>query len=80
MTKTLKSSLAAALAFGALTLAALTLGAPAASAMPMGVAPAAPGLSQQIDAVRWVCGPYRCYWQPNHRHPRHYRPYGRHHW
>ncbi len=73
MTSTLKATLAAALALGA-----LTLGAPAASAVPMGVAPAMSGT--QIDTVRWVCGPYRCYWRPNHRHPRHYRPYGRHHW
>lgn len=71
MTIALKSGLAAALAFGA-----LTLGAPAASAMPLGVAPAIPGA--QIDAVRWVCGPYRCYWVPNHR--RHWRHRHWRHW
>lgn len=71
MTIALKSGLAAALAFGA-----LTLGAPAASAMPLGVAPAIPGA--QIDAVRWVCGPYRCYWVPNHR--RHWRHRHYRHW
>ena len=64
MTSTLKTTLAAALALGV-----LTLGAPAASAMPLGFAPAIPGA--QIDTVRWVCGPYRCYWVPNHR--RHWR-------
>ena len=78
MTKTLKSSLAAALALGALALGAL--GAPAASALPLGSAPAMPAMGAQIDAVRWVCGPYRCYWVPNHRHPRHHRPYGWRHW
>jgi len=71
MTIALKSGLAAALAFGA-----LTLDAPAASAMPLGVAPAIPGA--QIDAVRWVCGPYRCYWVPNHR--RHWRHRHWRHW
>jgi len=71
MTIALKSGLAAALAFGA-----LTLGAPAASAMPIGLAPAIPGA--QIDAVRWVCGPYRCYWVPNHR--RHWRHRHYRHW
>lgn len=71
MTIALKSGLAAALAFGA-----LTLGAPVASAMPIGLAPAIPGA--QIDAVRWVCGPYRCYWVPNHR--RHWRHRHWRHW
>lgn len=71
MTIALKSGLAAALAFGA-----LTLGAPAASAMPIGLTPAIPGA--QIDAVRWVCGPYRCYWVPNHR--RHWRHRHYRHW
>jgi hypothetical protein len=80
MTSTKKCTLAAAIAFGASTLGALTLGAPAASAMPMGFAPAIP--AGQIDTVRWVCGPWRCHWVPRHhyRQPRHYRPYGWHHW
>ena len=75
MTSTLKSTLAAALGFGALTLGALTLSAPAASAMPMGFAPAVPGLlGAQIDNVRWVCGPYRCHWRPDYRRRhRHHR-------
>ena len=80
MTSTVKSTLAAALAFGALTLGALTLSAPAASAMPMGFAPAVPGLGAQIDAVRWVCGPYRCFWVPNHRRHHHHRHYGWRRW
>lgn len=78
MTRTVKSTLAAALAVGALTLGALTLGAPAASAMPMGYAPAARGMDMQIDAVRWVCGPYRCHWRPDYR--RHHRHYGWRRW
>jgi len=72
MTSTLKSTLAAGLA-----LSALTLGAPAASAMPLGFAPAATGA--QIDTVRWVCGPYRCYWRPNHRRHQHHH-YGWRRW
>ena len=73
MTITVKSTLAAALAFGA-----LTLGAPAASAMPMGFSPAAPGLGAQIDTVRWICGRHRCHWRPDHRH--HHRHHGWRHW
>jgi hypothetical protein len=79
MTSTLKSGLAAALGFGALTLGALTLGAPAASAMPLGFAPAIQ--DAQIEAVRWVCGPYRCHWRPNYRrHHHHHRHHGWRHW
>ena len=74
MTSTLKTTLAAALALGA-----LTLGAPAASAMPMGFAPANPGA--QIEAVRWVCGPYRCHWRPDYGYRRHHhRHHGWRHW
>ena len=75
MNSTLKSGLAAALALGA-----LTLGAPKASAMTPGFAPDVPNMGAQIDAVRWVCGPWRCHWSPNHSHPRHHRPYGWRHW
>ena len=71
MTSTLKVTLAAALALGA-----LALGAPKASAMPMGVAPAVSGA--QIDTVRWVCGPYRCHWRPDYR--RHYHHHRHHGW
>ena len=72
MTNALKSSLAAAIALGALALAA-----PAASAMPMGSAPAAMGA--QIDTVRWVCGPYRCHHQPDYGY-RHHRHHGWRRW
>ena len=62
MTIACKSAFAAVLA-----LAAVGLSAPSASAMPLGLAPATalstPGV--QIDNVRWVCGPYRCFWRPN---------------
>ena len=72
MTKAQKSGLAAALALGA-----LALGAPAASAMPMGLAPIA--TSAQIDTVRWVCGPYRCHWRPDYGYRHHHR-HGWRHW
>ena len=80
MTSTVKSTLAAALAFGAVTLGALTLGAPAASAMPMGFAPTVQGMGAQIDNVRWVCGPYRCHWRPDYRRRHHRRHYGWRRW
>jgi hypothetical protein len=39
----------------------------AASAMPVSDLAAASGeLSADIQKVRWVCGPYRCWWQPNY--------------
>jgi hypothetical protein len=38
-----------------------------ASAMPVGgLAAATNELSAAIQNVRWVCGPYRCWWQPNY--------------
>ena len=75
MTSTLTSTLAAALA-----LSALTLCAPAASALPMGFAPAVPGLlGAQIDNVRWVCGPDRRHWRPDYRR-HHHRHHGWRHW
>jgi hypothetical protein len=69
-----KTTLAAGLALGA-----LTLGASGASAMPAldpGVAQAADS-SVNIEKARWVCGPYRCWWRPNYYRPYGvYRPYG----
>jgi hypothetical protein len=36
-----------------------------ASAMPVsGLAPAAPQKTAHVQNVRWVCGPYRCFWRP----------------
>ncbi len=54
-------------------LGALTLGASGASAMPSldrGVRDITSATSN-VENVRWVCGPYRCWWRPNY-----YRPYG----
>jgi len=36
-----------------------------ASAMPVdGLAPAAKEVAGGVQDVRWVCGPYRCWWRP----------------
>ena len=72
MTNALTSAFAATLALGAWALAA-----PAASAMPRAFAPALPGL--KVENTRWVCGPYRCFWEPR-RHHHHHRHYGRGRW
>jgi hypothetical protein len=62
MTKT-KTTAAAALALG---IGILPL-APAARAMPVGgLAIATTQLADGIQTVRWVCGPYRCWWRPNY--------------
>ena len=48
-------------------LAAVLLGSIAAtpaSAMP--VAPLPSDAASNIEQVRWVCGPYRCWWRPNY--------------
>jgi hypothetical protein len=56
-----------------LIVGSLGLGAGAVQAMPLGLDTT---LATQGDAalkaenVRWVCGPYRCRWAPNHN----YRP------
>lgn len=55
---------------GLAALGGVALMAPAASAMPNGM-PAAATQASGVENVRWVCGPYRCWWQP----PRFYRPY-----
>jgi len=57
---TLKLAIVGLLALGG---AALSTGA--ASAMTIGPAPAA-DVAAHIDQVRWVCGPYRCWWRPNY--------------
>jgi hypothetical protein len=60
MTKT-KTGMAAALALGVATLFL----SPAARAMPVdGLA--ATAISDGIQNVRWVCGPYRCWWRPSY--------------
>jgi hypothetical protein len=48
----------------AAALSASALGG-AAQAMPMnGLASASSQVSVHVDTVRWVCGPYRCWWRP----------------
>ena len=57
------NTMAAALALGAAAL----LTSPAAHAMPVGdLAAASAEISDGIQNVRWVCGPYRCWWRPNY--------------
>jgi len=59
----LKLATAAALVLGA---AALLL-SPAARAMPFdGLAIAREAVPDGIQNVRWVCGPYRCWWRPSY--------------
>ena len=41
-----------------------------ASAMPVTNLAAAAQESSAIQNVRLVCGPYRCWWQPNYFYPR----------
>ena len=68
------SSLKLAL-FGALALGSVGLAAPA-SAAPMidpGVAHASDLAGVTPETVRWVCGPYRCFFRPG---PRFYGGYG----
>ena len=62
MTK-ISTAIAATLAFGATTLFV----APPAHAMPLGdLAAAAAQVQSGVQDVRWVCGPYRCWWRPNY--------------
>jgi len=48
----------------AATLLGGSLVATAASAMP--VAPLPSDAVSNVESVRWVCGPYRCWWRPNY--------------
>ncbi len=60
---------------GALALGAAFVAAPA-SAAPMldpGIAHSSDLSGAKPEAVRWVCGPYRCFWRPG---PRFYGGYG----
>jgi len=61
--RNLKIALVAATA-----LSGVSLLAPAASAMPMsGLAAASNDVAAGVvQDVRWVCGPYRCWWRPNY--------------
>ena len=46
----------------------------AASAAP--IAPITAATPANVQNVRWVCGPYRCWWQPNYYGYYGYGPYG----
>jgi hypothetical protein len=46
------------------------LGMTTASAMPIANLPNV--LATDVESVRWVCGPYRCWWRPG---PYYRRPY-----
>lgn len=64
MTMSIKIAMAGAIALGG----ALLVAAPA-SAAPMldpGVAHTSTLDGAKPEAVRWVCGPYRCFWRPNY--------------
>jgi hypothetical protein len=49
---------------GAAALGAVALASGSASAMPNGLSWNA--LASNVEQVRWVCGPYRCWWRPNY--------------
>jgi hypothetical protein len=49
---------------GAAALAAVALASGSASAMPNGLSSDA--LASNVEQVRWVCGPYRCWERPNY--------------
>lgn len=71
----LKTTMLAAAALCAASLAG------SASAMPLsGPASAAKALSGDLQTIRWVCGPYRCWWRPNYFYRPHYGFYGRPWW
>jgi hypothetical protein len=71
-----KYALVAAAALGGLTLASGS-----ASAMPNGLASTSNALSSNVQDVRWVCGPFRCWWRPNYYGYGAYGYYGpRRHW
>jgi hypothetical protein len=64
----------------ATTAAGLALGAPLAQAAPVAFDN---GLTQittpsGIETVRWVCGPYRCHWEPRRFY--YYPPRPRRYW
>jgi len=63
-------------AFGcvAFSMTALTSGA---SAMPVAqLQSTSRDVAAAPQSVRWVCGPYRCWWRPNWYGPRWYGAYG----
>lgn len=61
---------------GLAALGGVVMMAPAASAaMPNGL-PTTATQSSGVENVRWVCGPYRCWWQQPRRVVRPYAYYG----
>jgi hypothetical protein len=55
-----RHALAAATVIGA-----AAFGSGTASAMPNGLPSISKALAQDVQDVRWVCGPYRCWWRPS---------------
>lgn len=73
MTMLTKAAVAATLGLGLVS-------APAVRAMPLDTLAAPAAVSDGVQNVRWVCGPYRCAWRPNYFYygpPRAYGYYGR---
>lgn len=71
-------------AMAALALGGAVLASAPVSAMPVGALAETAAATSGIENVRWVCGPFRCWWQPNHPYygayawsPRYVRPYWR---
>jgi hypothetical protein len=56
---------------GAVSLAGLAFASVPASAMPNGLSALSEAQLSDVQDVRWVCGPFRCWWRPNW-----YRAYG----
>jgi hypothetical protein len=60
---TVKMLAAGIVALGGVALSSGT----ACAAMPLGLSSAVkPALASNVDHVRWVCGPFRCWWRPNY--------------
>jgi hypothetical protein len=77
----MKTLMKFALATG-VTIAGLGFAASSASALPAGgldpaVATSA-DVAQGVQDVRWVCGPFRCFWRPNYYGGYGWRGYGWH--
>jgi hypothetical protein len=52
---------------GLAALGGAALASGTASAMPNGLAGAAPATANNVEHVRWVCNPWgRCWWRPNY--------------
>ena len=73
--KHLKYALAAAAAVSAVALASGSV-----SAMPNGLPSISSALSSNVEDVRLVCGPYRCWRRPGWYHAYGYYGPRRHHW